>query len=331
MSDRGGRTRTPAGRSRGIGARGPRAGASRKAARGTVRIGTSRASAASLGGDPFDHPSTAALITRGLEEDLGRGDVTTALLVPATARDTGVFVAREDLVVAGLPLLARVYEALGAGQVEVEVLLPEGARALAGSVLARATGPLRLLLSGERLALNLVATLSGTATLTARYVEAVAGTKAAIVDTRKTLPGMRLLQKWAVRAGGGSNHRFGLDDGILIKDNHVVAVGSVAAAVARARAGAHHLLRIEVECDRPGQVDEALAAGADAILLDNMTPADVRRCVERIGRRARVEVSGGIALETVRAFAKAGADLISVGRLTHSAPGVDIGFDLERT
>ncbi len=278
--------------------------------------------------EPFGHSMILDLLVRSLAEDVGRGDLTTDLLVPVAAAGSGAFVARETLVVAGLPLLARVFDTLSPGATQVQIGIGEGEAVREGTVLARVEGSLRVLLTGERLALNLVQTLSGTASLTRRYVEAVAGTQALIVDTRKTLPGLRLLQKWAVRVGGGRNHRFGLDDGILIKDNHIAGVGSIAAAVARARAGAHHLLKVEVECDRAAQVDEALAAGADAVLLDNMTPKQIARCVTRIAGRAKVEVSGGVTLENVRAFAEAGADLISVGRLTHSAPAVDIGFDL---
>lgn len=280
--------------------------------------------------DPFAHPSTRALVARGLEEDVGRGDVTTASTIDPAAAGRTALVAREECVVAGLPLVEIVLEAVagpGSRVPSVEIEVGEGEVARRGRRLAVVDGSLAVTLTGERLLLNLVQHLCGIATETRRYVQAVAGTRAAIVDTRKTLPGMRLLQKYAVRCGGGRNHRFGLDDGVLVKDNHVAACGSVAAAVRAARAAVPHSLRVEVECDRLSQVDEALRAGADAILLDNMTPAEVRAAVRRIDGRAIVEVSGGVNLDTVRAYAESGADLVSVGRLTHSVRAVDVGLD----
>jgi nicotinate-nucleotide pyrophosphorylase (carboxylating) len=196
------------------------------------------------------------------------------------------------------------------------------------AALCEIRGPARDVLVLERVILNFLQRLCGVATLTRRYVEAVAGTRARIVDTRKTIPGWRLLDKYAVTAGGGSNHRFGLDDGILIKDNHIVACGGVSRAIERARRGAPHLLSIEVECETMAEVDEAVAARADVILLDNMRPADLREAVRRIAGRALVEASGGITLETVGEVAEAGVDLISVGALTHSAPAVDLSMEL---
>jgi nicotinate-nucleotide pyrophosphorylase (carboxylating) len=277
--------------------------------------------------DPFSHPETVELVARALREDVGRGDVTTAVTVPATARGSARVVAREGCVVAGLPLLERVFAPLGGVRVRLG-RAPDGAAVRAGAELGRLDGSLTAILAGERLALNLLQRLSGVATLTRRFVDAVAGTGVGILDTRKTTPGLRMLEKYAVRMGGGRNHRFGLDDGILIKDNHVAVCGSVRDAVRRARARAPHGLRIEVECDRLAQVREALAAGADAILLDNMEPAEVAAAVRLVERRALVEVSGGVDLESVRAYAEAGPDLISIGRLTHSAPAVDIALDV---
>ncbi|MFM7141206.1 MAG: carboxylating nicotinate-nucleotide diphosphorylase [Alphaproteobacteria bacterium] len=280
--------------------------------------------------DPFDHPSTHELVARGLEEDVGRGDVTTAATVDPGARGRTALVAREECVVAGLPLVEIVLEAVagrGREAPAVSIEVEEGEVARRGRKLAVIEGSLSVTLIGERLLLNLVQHLCGIATETRRYVRAVAGTRAAIVDTRKTLPGLRLLQKYAVRCGGGRNHRFGLDDGVLIKDNHVAACGSVAAAIRSARAAVPHSLRVEVECDRMSQVEGALRAGADAILLDNMTPAEVAAAVRRIDGRALVEVSGGVNLDTVRAHAESGADLVSIGRLTHSVRAVDVGLD----
>jgi len=282
------------------------------------------------GTDPFTHPSTRALVARALEEDVGRGDVTTAVTLSPETEGEAVLVAREPCVVAGLPLLAIVYDVLASGgpAATVETLVREGASVPKGRRLARLRGSLATLLAGERVALNFVQQLSGVATLTRKFVEAVEGTGAAILDTRKTVPGMRLLQKYAVRLGGGRNHRFGLDDGILIKDNHVAACGSVGEAVRRARAAAPHGLRVEVECDRLEQVDEALEAGADVVLLDNLPPSAVQRARKRAAGRARIEVSGGIRLENVRRYAERGAELISVGRLTHSATAVDLSLEV---
>ena len=280
--------------------------------------------------DPFAHPSTTALIATALAEDLGRGDVTTAAAVPRGTRGRTALVAREECVIAGLPIAALVLAQVagpGATPPVVETRVREGARVAPGTTLATIEGELRVVLSAERVLLNLLQHLSGVATATRRFVDAVAGTRAAIVDTRKTLPGLRLLQKYAVRVGGGRNHRFGLDDGVLLKDNHIAACRSVGDAVVRARTHAPHTLRIEVECEALPQVREALAAGADVILLDNMTPAQVAEARRVIGGRALVEASGGVSLDTVRAYAEAGADLISVGRLTHSVVAIDIGLD----
>lgn len=284
---------------------------------------------AARGADPFTHPSTRDLIAAALGEDVGRGDVTSLVTVAPDVSGTARLVAREPCVVAGLPLVDLTYGVLaGPGVVSVRASAREGASVKAGRTLARLEGPLATLLTGERVALNFLQQLCGTATLTRRFVDAVSGTGAAILDTRKTVPGLRLLQKYAVRMGGGRNHRFGLDDGILIKDNHVVACGSVATAVRRARADAPHGLRIEVECDRIEQVEEALEARADVILLDNMTPATVGRAHRLVAGRVPLEVSGGVRLDNVRKHAERGASMISVGALTHSAVAVDLSLDV---
>ena len=273
-------------------------------------------------------------VRRFLAEDVGTGDVTTNSVVPPDARASGWIVAREACVVVGLGAAAAVYAELDPA-VTCELLVKEGHRVAACDRIARLEGPARPLLTGERLALNLLQRLSGVATITRRYVEAIAGTGASVSDTRKTTPGLRLLEKEAVRLGGGRNHRIGLYDGILIKDNHLVAGGGITAAVAAARAGGSGL-PVQVEVDTVEQLDEALDAGVDAVLLDNMAPARVAEAVTRIrshpaGRDCWVEASGGITFDTVRAYAEAGVDTISVGALTHSAPSVDIALDLHTT
>jgi len=286
--------------------------------------------AAAAGADPFAHPTTLELVRRALAEDVGRGDVTTAVTIAPGMRGRAALVTREDCVVAGLPLLAVVLGELhAASALAVEPRASEGQSIAAGTTLAEIEGELAPLLTGERVLLNLVQGLCGVATLTRRYVDAVAGTGVAILDTRKTTPGLRLLQKYAVRAGGGRNQRFALDDGVLINDNRIAACGgSVRAAVERARQLAPMGLRIEGEGDRLEQIGDALAGGADLILLDNMRPDEVRAARKLVGRRALLEASGGVTLDTVRALAEAGPDFISIGRLTHSAPAIDLGLDL---
>jgi len=278
----------------------------------------------------FDLPAVADLIRTALAEDVGRGDITTRLTVPAAARARGTLLAKQDGVLAGLPLVERVFTALG-GRVTIQTFVSDGAALKSGSRVASVEGPAADVLIGERLALNFVQQLSGVATLTRRYVDAVRGTKARVIDTRKTTPGLRVLEKYAVRMGGGGNHRAGLDDGILIKDNHLVAAGGVTAAVSAARGAAPHGLKVQVECATQAQVEEAIAAGADAILLDNMSTADMAEAVRRIAGRAVVEASGGVTLETVRAIAETGVDLISVGALTHSAPALDLSLKIQLT
>jgi len=277
---------------------------------------------------PFTHAAVRRLVRLALEEDLGRGDVTTLGTVDSAATAVGRIVARQPFLVAGLPIVCVVLEEARVDDARFEIRCPEGTEAesqdTVGELHARATD----LLSLERVILNFVQRMSGVATLTRRFVEAIDGTRARIVDTRKTLPGWRILDKYAVSVGGGANHRFGLDDGILIKDNHIVACGGIASAVARVRRGAHHLLRVEVECENIAQVDEALAAGCDAILLDNMSVSELATAVRHIAGRALIEASGGVTLATVRGIADAGPDLISVGALTHSSPSSDLAMDL---
>jgi len=274
--------------------------------------------------DVFSLPEVTALVSAALTEDLGAGDLTTRLTVPAGSRSNAHIVAKQPGLLAGLPLVKRVFAVLG--DVTVEPRYSDGDPLEDGAVVAHLAGPTRALLSGERVALNLLQHLSGIATLTAAFVQAVSDTKCRIVDTRKTLPGLRLLEKYAVRVGGGANHRFNLADGILIKDNHIVGAGGLAAAIRRARAGAPHTIRVEVECTTLAQVDEALAAGADCILLDNMEVAQIAEAVQHIAGRALVEASGNMTLNRVRAVAVVGVDLISVGALTHSAPAFDFSM-----
>jgi nicotinate-nucleotide pyrophosphorylase (carboxylating) len=256
-----------------------------------------------------------------LAEDVGAGDVTSAAVVDEEALCEARIVVKEPGVVCGLDVAAAVFEALGA---RLEPLVADGDRVEPGPV-ARVDGPARAVLTGERLALNLLARLSGIATLTSRFVEAVEGTGATILDTRKTTPGLRELEKHAVRCGGGTNHRLGLFDGVLIKDNHLRVAGSVGEAVACARGTG---LRVEVECDTLDQVAEALEAAADRILLDNMSPDELRAAVALVAGRAELEASGGVTLENLRAVAETGVDFISVGALTHSARALDCSLEV---
>ena len=263
-----------------------------------------------------------------LEEDLGRGDVTTDAALPAGLTATATVETQEACVVAGLFLAPLDWGRLDPALV-VEQLEDEGATAGRGTHLVRVRGHVAPILAGERVLLNLLQHCCGVATLTRRFVDAVKGTRAAIVDTRKTLPGLRLLEKYAVHAGGGVNHRFGLDDGILVKNTHVALGGGTAAVVARVRTRAPSALRVQVECRGRGEVEAALAAGADALLLDNQTPDEARKLVALIGRRVPVELSGGITLANVAAYAASGADRISIGALTHSAPAVALHLCIE--
>ncbi len=267
------------------------------------------------------------LVERFLDEDIGRGDKTTEAVIPEDARGRARIEAREPAVIAGLAVAKACFAALG--DVSWHPRVSDGTLVDAGDVVAEIDGPLRVILTGERTALNLLQRLSGIATMTRRYVEAVADRPVQIVDTRKTTPGLRVLEKYAVRVGGGSNHRAGLDDGILIKDNHIAAAGGVAEAVARVKDDVPHGLKIEVEVQDLDQLDEALAAGADAVLLDNMSPQMVQDAVTRAGGKVLLEASGGITLETVADYAATGVDLISVGALTHSVRAIDLSLEVE--
>jgi nicotinate-nucleotide pyrophosphorylase (carboxylating) len=273
-------------------------------------------------------PLIEAAVDRALREDLGRaGDITSAATIPAGARADAVIAARQPGVIAGLALAEAAFRRMDAA-LSFDPHLSDGSRVEPSAIVARISGNARAILSAERVALNFLGRLSGVATLTRRYVDAVAHTRARITCTRKTTPGLRALEKYAVRCGGGANHRFGLDDAMLIKDNHVAVSGGVAEAVRRAKACAGHLVKIEVEVDTLDQLEEALAAGAEAILLDNMPPATLRQAVAMTGGRAVLEASGGITLDTVAAVAETGVDYISSGAITHSAPALDLGLDI---
>ena len=280
---------------------------------------------------PLPQLELREIVTRALAEDVAWGDLTTDALVPPDLPAAGDLLVKADGVIAGLPVLALAFTTVDP-RTEVEFLAADGDRVKVGQVVARVRGSARSLLTAERVALNFIQRLSAIATETARYVDAVAGLRATIVDTRKTTPGLRSLEKWAVRVGGGQNHRRNLSDGVLIKDNHLVAIAAsgrtLVEAVAAARRNWPHTIRVEVEVDRLDQIDEALAAGADIILLDNMGPADLRAAVQQIAGRAVTEASGGVTLASVRAIAESGVDLISVGALTHSVRALDISLDL---
>ena len=266
-----------------------------------------------------------AFVRATLTEDMGEGgDITSAAVIPADARFDGVMDSRDAIIVAGLPIAEAFFRALDP-EVEVEMLVEEGARVPKGADLMRLRGKARALLTGERSALNTVQHLSGIATLTRSYVDAIAGTGAILLDTRKTIPGLRVLEKYATRMGGATNHRMGLWDAAMIKDNHVAVAGDIGEAVRRAVAAG--IERIIVEVDRVDQIEPALAAGATHLLLDNMDPATLRGAVTLVGGRVPTEASGGVRLDTIRAIAQTGVTYISVGRLTQSAPAADIGLD----
>jgi nicotinate-nucleotide pyrophosphorylase (carboxylating) len=268
------------------------------------------------------------LIAFALEEDVGPGDATTLALVPENAQAVMLIAARQELRACGAGLLTMVFEALG-GRIKTTQMRTDGEHVKKGEALARLEGNARQLLTGERVALNLLQRLCGVATLTARYVEEICHTKAVILDTRKTMPGMRLPDKYAVRAGGGKNHRVGLYDMILIKDNHIALCGGITQAVQRARKYVReHMLPLEVECDTLAQVEEALSLSVERILLDNMTLEQLRQAVALNAGRTMLEASGGVSLDNVRAIAETGVDAISVGALTHSAIAADIGADI---
>jgi nicotinate-nucleotide pyrophosphorylase (carboxylating) len=268
------------------------------------------------------------LIEHALAEDLGPGDVTSGATIPAEISSTAVILAKQHLVLAGLDVAREVFRSLDPA-IAFTLYAKDGDVLHSGTEIATLSGNTRALLAGERVALNLLQHLSGIATLTSKYVDKVKGLKTVVLDTRKTLPGLRQLEKYAVRVGGGGNHRFGLFDGVLIKDNHITASGGVIKAVERARKKSHHLLRIEVETKTLDEVVEALAAGADIIMLDNMPVDLMREAVKLVAGRALIEASGNVTLETARLIAETGVDFISSGSLTHSAPAADISMKIK--
>jgi nicotinate-nucleotide pyrophosphorylase (carboxylating) len=267
-----------------------------------------------------------AFVDRTLAEDLGAGgDLTSNATIPAHARFEALMNCRQRMVLAGIELAAAFFRALDP-KIEIELLASDGDQLVHGTTLMRLSGNARAILAAERSALNTLQHLSGVATLARRYVDALEGTGAVLLDTRKTLPGLRLLEKYATRMGGAQNHRMRLDDGVLIKDNHIAAAGGIAAAVKAAKS-ANTGLQVQVEVDGIDQIEPALDAGADRLLLDNMDPAKLRAAVALVGGRVPLEASGGVTLETIRFLAETGVDYISVGRITQSAPAVDIGLD----
>ena len=272
-------------------------------------------------------PEIEQSIKSALQEDIGAGDLTTLSTVPRELRGKGLFRAKRDGIAAGLFLLEKVFSVLDA-QVKVRCLSRDGDQVKQGTVVAEVEGPVRALLMGERTALNFLQRLSGTATLTRRYVDAVKEFPCKIIDTRKTTPGLRTLEKYAVRMGGGINHRIGLYDAALIKDNHIVAAGSIAKAVETVRRHAPFMARVEVECVDLKQVQEAIDAKADVIMLDNMGTKQMAEAVRLVNKRAWIEASGGITLERIREIAETGVDFISIGALTHSAPAVDFNMKI---
>ena len=268
------------------------------------------------------------IIENALAEDIHTGDITTLAVVRRGSAARAVLKAKEEMILAGMDVAARVFHLLDDGIVFTPGFA-DGDRLAPGDIIAVITGDAAVLLQGERVALNLLQKMCGIATVTARYVEAVRGTKARVVDTRKTTPGLRVLEKYAVRVGGGTNHRTGLYDGVLIKENHITAAGGLTEAVRRAKGYIPHTMKVEVETETLAQVTEALAAGADIIMLDNMTTATMREAVALIGERALVEASGGVNLDSIRGIAETGVDIISVGALTHSARAMDISMLME--
>ncbi|NPV52692.1 MAG: carboxylating nicotinate-nucleotide diphosphorylase [Firmicutes bacterium] len=267
------------------------------------------------------------IVRRALEEDLGYGDITTNSIIDEDAWAEGFFISREKTVVAGQAVVNLTYALLN-DEIQITWLEREGEWIEAGTRIGEIRGPVRPILSGERVALNFLQIMSGIATATARLVKEIEGTGAKVTDTRKTTPGLRLLEKYAVSIGGGYNHRFNLSDAVLIKDNHIVAAGSVGAAVARVRRKLGHTVKIEVEAENADEVEEALASGVDIIMLDNMEPHQIKEMVKLIGGRALVEASGGMSETNIRQVAEAGVDFISVGAITHSAPGIDISLEV---
>lgn len=275
----------------------------------------------------LDFKEVERIISGALAEDIGTGDATANLLVPETATATLVFVTREPVIMCGGNIVKQVFAQVNKA-ITCKLLVKDGVTASKGDKLIEVNGPARAILTAERTALNLLQRMSAVATLAARYVEAVKGTNAIILDTRKTMPGLRVLDKYAVRTGGATNHRMRLDDGILIKDNHIALCGGIKQVLEKTFAGNTGNLPVEIECDTLEQVKESLAAGATRIMLDNMSYEHMREAVQLAKGKAKLEASGGVSLETVRAIAETGVDYISVGRITHSAPNVDIGLDV---
>jgi nicotinate-nucleotide pyrophosphorylase (carboxylating) len=271
-------------------------------------------------------PSVINMIYSALEEDIGQGDVTTNLLIPEDNKSKAHFIAKGKFILAGIPFAREVFSILDPS-IAFKTHCSEGESVKAGEVIAEISGNTNVILKGERVSLNILQRLSGIATLTGKYAEKIKGLKAKILDTRKTTPCMRFMEKYAVRAGGGYNHRFGLFDGILIKDNHIKTSGSIKKAVREAKKG-HHLLKIEVEVKNLKELKEAIESGADIVMLDNMSVHDMKEAVKIAKNRVMLEASGNISLENVREVAETGVDLISVGALTHSAPAVDISLKI---
>jgi len=273
-----------------------------------------------------------ASIGEFLAEDIGRGDITTTATVPHDTRGIGKFLAKEDLVLCGLDVAEAVFFHLDPESSEIETTFAEGDEIESGTTFATLKGYADVLLVGERTALNLIQRMSGIATLTRQFVKAIEGTNASVVDTRKTTPGLRMIEKYAVTVGGGKNHRMGLDDGVLIKDNHIALAGGITAAVRAAKDTVGHLHKVEVEVQNWAQLREAINAGAEIVMLDNQTPGETEKLVEfarNMNPAVLIEASGGINIDSVRSFAEAGVDLISVGQLTHSARAVDISFKIK--
>ncbi len=293
-----------------------------------------RSAVAPTGLETMDIPAAELqrVVDTALAEDLGWGDITTDNLVPASATARGAVVYRTRGVVCGIPVLTRVFQSID-DRIVVESLTGEGEHVEKGAVVAMVRGPARGILKGERVALNFVQRMAAVATATAKYVQAVGGLPTHVIDTRKTTPGLRVLERYAVRVGGGRNHRFNLSDGALVKDNHLVSlrnqgIGTVE-ALRLLRDRIPHTVRVQVEVDRLDQIAEVLEAGVDAILFDNFTPDEVREAVRMVGGRAVTEMSGGVNLDTVRAYAEAGVDVVSSGALTHSTPALDVALDFE--
>ncbi|MBI3377995.1 MAG: carboxylating nicotinate-nucleotide diphosphorylase [Nitrospirae bacterium] len=275
--------------------------------------------------------SVREIIRIALEEDIGNGDITTAFLIPEDSESRALIIAKGNFVVAGIPFIKEVFSFFDR-EVRFNVFLNDGAKVMKGDVIAEVSGSTKVLLSGERVSLNLLQRLSGIATLTNMFVEKVRGLKTKIVDTRKTTPGLRFMEKYAVRVGGGNNHRFGLFDGILIKDNHIEAVGSITEALRLASEG-HHLAKIEVEVENLNDLKEAVEGGSDIVMLDNMSVQDMKEAVNIVRSSKKdviLEASGNVSLENVREVAETGVDLISIGALTHSATAVDISMKIVR-